>query len=69
MKLGFWKSANGKCYMSHQQGLSKEQISYLQSLQIGDRIVLFVNEVREGEKHPDLSLTRSTLPKETLKVV
>ncbi len=67
MKLGFWKNTSGKCYMSHQQGLSKEQVSYLQSLQIGDRIVLFINDVREGEKQPDLSLTRSTLHTDAVK--
>lgn len=60
--IGFWKN-DKKNYTTHAQGLSKEQVSFLQGLQIGDRLVLFENDVREGEKRAPLTLKRSTLKK------
>lgn len=65
-RIGFWKAKQG--YISHKQGLSQQQISYLQNLKVGDRLVLFVNDVREGEKGADITLVRSNLPAEYPKV-
>lgn len=58
MKIGMWKTEKGS-YLSHSKGLTEEQVQYLQNLKIGDRLVLWVNDVREGEKGPNLTLARS----------
>lgn len=63
-KVGFWKSKQG--FVSHKQGLSEEQVNYLHNLKVGDRLVLFVNDIREGEKGADVTLMRSTLPTEVV---
>jgi len=59
MSLGFWKTKIG--YVSHKNGLNEEQVQYLHNFKVGDRISLFVNDVREGETGPFLTLKRSTL--------
>lgn len=64
--IGFWKTPKG--FITHKQGLSQEQIGYLQNLKVGDRLVLWVNDVREGERNADLTLKRSSLPAEHPKV-
>lgn len=56
-KIGFWKTS--KNYMSHMNGLTETQVAYLQNLKVGDRLVIFVNDVREGEKGASLILARS----------
>lgn len=58
--VGFWKTEKG--FISHKQGLSQQQVNYLQNLKAGDRLILFVNDVREGEKRAHLSMIRSNLP-------
>ena len=57
MNIGFWKTKRG--YITHKNGLNAEQLASLQSLQLGDKLVLFEQEVREGEYHPPLVLKRS----------
>jgi hypothetical protein len=59
-KIGFWKTSKG--FISHKQGLSEEQVTILKNLKAGDRLVLFTNDVREGEKGAHLSMARSTIP-------
>lgn len=57
-KIGFWRTKLG--YVSHKNGLTQEQVNYLQNLKQGDRLVLFQNDVREGENDAVLTLKRST---------
>ncbi len=65
-RIGFWKTEKG--FISHSQGLSQEQVGYLQNLKAGDRLVIFMNDVREGEKGAEATLMRSNLPAEHPKV-
>lgn len=58
--IGFWKTPKG--YISHKGGLTAVQVQYLQNLKVGDRLVIFFNDVREGEKGAPASLKRSHLP-------
>lgn len=60
--VGFWRTQKG--YISHKQGLTKEQVDYLHNLKVGDRLSLFANDVREGERNAELTLKRSSLPSE-----
>lgn len=40
----FWKSrVKNTMYQSHAGGLNKDQIKFLQSLVVGDKLVLFMN--------------------------
>jgi len=59
--IGFWKIVNSNNFTSSVKGLTEEQVNYLKNLKVGDRLVLFVNDVREGEKSPNLSLKRSNV--------
>lgn len=59
--LGFWQIKDKKSiFMSHSKGLAADQIAFLHSLQVGDKLVLFTNDVREGEHGAHLTLKRST---------
>lgn len=62
--VGFWKSKVG--FISHKEGLSQEQVDYLRNLKVGDRLVLFDNDVREGERGAILTLKRSNLSSEVV---
>ncbi len=59
--IGLWKIKSGKGWISHNKGLTPEQISQLQALKVGDKLVIFENDVREGETGPSITLKRSTL--------
>ena len=59
--IGLWKMKNQKGYISHAKGLTEDQVKYFHNLKIGDRLVIFIHDIREGEKSPDLSLKRSTI--------
>lgn len=61
MKIGLWKTKNATVYTSHMAGLKEDQVTMLKNLKAGDRLVLFVNDVREGETGPNYTLARSTL--------
>lgn len=62
MKIGFWKTKKG--FVSHKNGLNEEQVQYLSNLKVGDRLVIFLNDVREGEKGAHATLLRNTLATE-----
>lgn len=55
----FWVTKHGN-YMSHNEGLTLAQISFLKSLSIGEQLVIFVNE--DGS----LTLKKSTVSKEIM---
>ena len=42
--LGLWKTPKG--FVSHKDGLQEEHIKFFQNLKVGDRLVLFLNDVR-----------------------
>lgn len=60
LMLGLWKTEKGN-YISHNKGLTEEQVTYFQNLKVGDRLVVFVNDIRKGEKSPELTLKRSSI--------
>lgn len=39
----FWQTS-GKNFITHANGLTLDQIGFLKSLQLGDRLIIFVNE-------------------------
>lgn len=59
--VGFWRMKSNKGWVSHGQGLTEESLKFFRSLKVGDKLVVFENEVRDGERHPHLTLKRSTL--------
>jgi len=54
MKLAFWKKQSGS-FMSHSKGLTKAEVASLQKLKEGDRLILWVNDVK-SESEPNLNL-------------
>ena len=55
--IGFWL-AKDRALRSSTQGLTQEQIEFLQSLKVGDRLVLFPAKPDANKNYPDLSLTK-----------
>ena len=45
--VSFWKKDTGNL-LSHGQGLSAEQIAFIQKLQVGDRLILWANNAKAG---------------------
>lgn len=62
--IGLWKIKSGKGFVSHHKGLNQEQVAFFHNMKVGDRLVLFENDVRAGENAPQFTLKRSNL-KET----
>lgn len=54
IKIAFWKKESGN-YMSASQGLTQEQVSFLQSLKVGDRLIVMQNQ-KFSENSPEMSL-------------
>lgn len=44
MRIGFWRTQKEGLFTSHQVGLNDEQIKELKSLNVGDRLSLWLNE-------------------------
>lgn len=55
--LGFWKTKKEGFNVSHPNGLDAEQIQWLQTLKIGDRLKLIVNNP-EGTKNSHYTLRK-----------
>lgn len=55
--IGFWKKESGNI-MNHSKGLSEEQVKFLQSLKVGDRLIVYTNQVAEGENKPTHNLKK-----------
>lgn len=65
--IGLFANESGGFFTSHSGGLDQDQIQFLQSLRVGDRLAMFRNE-REGEQgagYPKFTLKKSTLPART----
>lgn len=62
--VGFWKKESGNL-MNPSKGLTEEQVVFLQSLKVGDRVILWNNIVKEGDNKPNLVLKKfESKPKE-----
>lgn len=55
--VGFWKKESGNL-MNPTKGLTEEQVVFLQSLKAGDRLIIWVNDVKEGENRPNVVLKK-----------
>ena len=55
--IGFWKTKFGKLF-SHNKGLTKDEVEFLQTLQEGDRIVLSPIIQKFEDTSPDFILKR-----------
>jgi len=56
MAIGFWINAANNLNTS-MQGLSEEQVEFLRSLSVGDRLVLWNNDGKKNfDKQPDYTL-------------
>lgn len=53
--ISFWKKESGSL-MSYRNGLTKEQIQFLQGLREGDRLVLWDNSKSRYESKSDFTL-------------
>jgi len=59
--IGLWSKQNGHSF-TKKDGLTKEQVQFLQSLKEGDGLVLFKSDEEEGSKRPTFVLKKS-IPK------
>lgn len=57
--LSFWKKNSGNA-LTHVKGLTQEQVDALRELKVGDRLILFSNDV-DGETKPAFTLKKARL--------
>lgn len=57
MRINFWMTRNGD-YLSHNAGLTAEQIADLRRLQPGDRLVIYTNDANERPDQPHVTLRK-----------
>ena len=57
MKIGipFWKKETGNL-MNAQPGLTEDQIDFLKSLKVGDRLIIWREHEKRSDSHPDYRL-------------
>ena len=56
-RIGLWQKPTGNL-LSHGKGLTEEEIKFLQSLKVGDRLIIWDNTKRnENTNYPSHSLT------------
>lgn len=55
----FWKSAERGFYLSHNKGLTQEQVEFLRSLEPGDKLIIFAEKDPTGREV--LTLKKSNL--------
>jgi intein/homing endonuclease len=55
MNLQFWKKETGNL-MTHGKGLTKEQLTELQNLKEGDRLIMYKNSEKLSDSSPDFTL-------------
>lgn len=58
MNINFWMARNG-AYLTHNRGLTPEQIAFLRSLQPGDRLVIYTNEPDPDKNESDLTMKKA----------
>lgn len=54
MKIAFWKKSSLNM-MSHGKGLTADEVKALQTLKVGDRLILWNNDVK-SDKDPNITL-------------
>jgi len=55
--ITLWLKTGGKFAVSHKEGLTADQIAELQSLKVGDQVVLYLNDKR-SDKSPDFTFRK-----------
>lgn len=55
VRLAFWKKDKGNL-LSHKDGLSAEEVAELQTLKVGDRLIIWDNQDKRSDKSPDYTL-------------
>ncbi len=55
MRIAFWVKES-KNLVSHKDGLSAEDITELQKLKVGDRLILWCNSDKKHDGSPDFNL-------------
>lgn len=55
--ITMWKKDSGN-HMSHRGGLSEKDVEFLQSLKVGDRLILFQNNRKRSGSDYDSRVTR-----------
>ena len=61
--IGVWKKESGNM-MSHKSGLDEDQIALLQSLKVGDRLILWNNYSDINSTKPDFTIKKSESKKD-----
>ena len=56
MAIGFWSSKYDDSYLGHAKGLTEEQIKELRELEVGDRLIMYINDDKANEYSPDAKL-------------
>lgn len=54
LKVPFWSKETGNL-MSHANGLTPEQVEYLKTLEVGDRLIMWFNKI-DGPSKPSYNL-------------
>jgi len=57
MSITFWKKETGNL-MNAKQGLTAEQIEFLQSLKQGDRLILWFENQKSSDNSPDFRMKK-----------
>jgi len=66
-RIGLWQKPTGNL-LSHGKGLSEEEIKFLQSLKVGDRLIIWDNTKRnENTSYPTHNLTKYEDNREVIK--
>ena len=60
-RIAFW--GRDKNMLSHKDGLTAEDIANLQTLKVGDRLIIWDNKEKRSDRSPDYTL-KVFLPKE-----
>lgn len=54
-KIHFWKKKSGH-FFTHSGGLRQEDVTFLQTLKVGDKLIAFNNDRKDRETSPDLTI-------------
>lgn len=54
--MGFWKNGQSGNYLTHKNGITQDTVDFLQSLKVGDRIIVYINTEKRSETDFDSNL-------------
>jgi len=59
MRVSFWKKEESGNMLSHGKGLTEEEVTFLKSLNVGDRLIIWDNQnTKKSEVSPGFSMSK-----------